>query len=51
MAKKTGSITPATHRLTLEIAEPQAVVWKAFNGRHPIAVAEKIFTPPTHRNG
>lgn len=30
MAKKTGSITSATHRLTLEIAKPQAVVWKAF---------------------
>ncbi len=30
MAKKTGSITSATHRLTLEIARPQAAVWKAF---------------------
>jgi hypothetical protein len=30
MAKKTGSITSATHRLTLEIAKPQAVAWKAF---------------------
>jgi uncharacterized protein YndB with AHSA1/START domain len=30
MAKKTGSITSATHRLTLEIAKPQAAVWKAF---------------------
>ena len=30
MPKKTGSITSATHRLTLEIAKPQAAVWKAF---------------------
>ena len=30
MPKKPGSITAATHRLTLEIARPQAAVWKAF---------------------
>lgn len=32
MAKKTTNapITSATHRLTLEIAKPQATVWKAF---------------------
>lgn len=34
MPKKTAkaSITAATHRLTLEIAKPHAVVWKAFTG-------------------
>jgi hypothetical protein len=30
MPKKPGSITAATHRLTLKIARPQAAVWKAF---------------------
>ena len=30
MPKKPGSVTAATHRLTLEIARPQATVWKAF---------------------
>jgi hypothetical protein len=30
--KSPASITSATHRLTLEIARPQAAVWKAFTG-------------------
>lgn len=30
--KDEGAITSATHRLSLQIAKPQAAVWKAFTG-------------------